>query len=374
MKILHLADLHIGKKVNGFCMLNEQKFVLSQALELIKNENIEAVLIAGDVFDRPIPQIGALEVFDNFLKELNRNLIKVLIISGNHDNMDRLAYLSNLLEQSQIYFSKSFEGKIQSVEISDNISVYLIPYLYPALVKKYYPEKQIQNYNDAMKAVVDDIKIDKNKINIALMHQFVTGKEAPLLSQSEQKSAGGIDEISYKILKKFDYCALGHLHCPQKCANERIQYAGSILKYSFSEINQIKKFVVLDVISKQEINFKYYPIKFTREMKQYSGFIDDFLNKNFYENIDTNNYIHFILKDEYALDAKKRLSLVYPNIMLLEFDNSFTKNLNSNFNGNIRSNKSILEHFGDFYKIQTNNELDKEKEKIAQEISKSEGL
>lgn len=366
MKILHLADLHIGKKVNDFCMLKEQKFVLEQAVELIKNKKIESVLIAGDVFDKPIPSIGALELFNWFLKELNSLKIKTCIISGNHDNMDRLSYLSDFLEQSNIFISKSFDGKIQKVELGSKINVYLIPYLYPALVKKYYQDYEIKNYNDALKLVVDDIEIDKNKINIALAHQFVLGGEMPELSQSEQKSVGGIDEISYKIFNKFDYTALGHLHCPQKCGNEKIRYAGSILKYSFSEINQKKSFCVLDV--EDEITLEFYPINFLHEMNQYCGYLEEFLSKDFIQNHRTDDYIHFILKDEYVIDAKKKLSLIYPNIMLLEFDNEFTRNLNAVYNADINHQKTIDKYFEEFYKLQTNQELDKDKIKIIGKI------
>ena len=367
MKILHLADLHIGKKVNDFCMLNEQKFVLSQAVELIKMEKIEAVLIAGDVFDKPIPPISALELFDNFLKELNSLDVKVLIISGNHDNMERLSYLSGLLENSNIYISKSFNGKIQQVALNDKINVFLIPYLYPALTRKFFPENKIDNYNDAIKCVVDNIYLDKNKINIALAHQFVVGSKEPMLSQSEQKSAGGIDEINYSIFEKFDYVALGHLHCPQQSGCEKIRYAGSILKYSFSEINQNKKFTVLNV-SDKKISYNFYDIKFIHEMKQYRGYINEFLDSKFYQNINVDDYIHFILLDDYVLDAKKKLSVVYSNIMLLEFDNEFTRNLNAGFSEKITSQKSIFEHFKDFYNLQTKQTLDGNKEKIVKEI------
>ena len=367
MKILHLADLHIGKKVNDFCMLNEQKFALSQAIDLIKEQKIEAVLICGDVFDRPIPSISALELFNAFLKELNVLRIKTFIVSGNHDNMDRLSYLSDLLQQSSIFISKSFDGNIQQINLNDEISIFLMPYLYPALIRKYYPDAEIKNYNDAIKLVVDDIKLDSDKFNILLAHQFVVGNNLPELSQSEQKSVGAIDEINYKIFEKFDYTALGHLHCPQKCGNENIRYAGSILKYSFSEINQVKKFVVLNV-SNKKFNFEFYPIMFLHEMKQYCGFLDDFLSKEFYSKIDTQDYIHFILKDEYVIDAKKKLSLIYPNIMLLEFDNSLTRNINKI--NSIQVEKNIYEHFCDFYKMQTNIELDKNKEKIVLEILK----
>lgn len=370
MRILHLADLHLGKKVNDFCMLNEQKFVLSQAVDLIKNEQIEAILIAGDVFDKPIPSIASLELFEEFLAELNKLNVSIFIISGNHDNMDRLSYLSGFLEKSKVYISKGFDGKIQKIELNSDVNIFLMPYLYPALVGKYYPDLKIKTYNDAIKLVIDDIKIDKNKVNILLAHQFVIGKNNPELSQSEQKSVGGIDEIDYKIFKKFSYVALGHLHCPQKCGSEFVRYSGSILKYSFSEINQNKKFLILN-IENNKIDFIFKDIKFLHEMKQYCGFIDEFLDENFYKNIKTDDYIHFILKDECVLDAKKKLNLIYPNIMLLEFDNSFTRNINAGDCADIKSDKTLFEHFCDFYKMQTNTELDETKKdyvlKILQE-------
>ena len=367
MKILHLADLHIGKKVNDFCMLNEQKYVLSQALDLIQEKNIEALLISGDIFDKGIPSIASLELFENFLCELNKYKIKVFIISGNHDNMDRLSYLSKFLEYSNIFISKSYNGKIDFIPLNKNINIYLLPYLYPALVKKFYPNTEIKNYNDAIRVVLENVELDENKTNIILSHQFVIGKSSLELSQSERKSVGGIDEVDYKNYSKFDYVALGHLHCAQKCGLEKIRYAGSILKYSFSEINQEKKFVVLNIGKNKKIKLDFYPIKFLHEMKEYRGFINDFLNKEFYKKIKTDDYIHFILEDEYVIDAKKKLSLIYPNIMLLEFDNSFTKNLNSNYES-IAKDKTILEHFKDFYKIQTNQDLDEIKENLAKNL------
>lgn len=364
MKILHLADLHLGKKVNDFCMLKEQENVLEQAYKLIKTENIEAILIAGDIFDRPIPPIGALELFDDFLNKLNKLSKKVFIISGNHDNNERLSYMSNLLSNSNIFIAKPYCGKIEKFKLSKNIDIYLMPYIYPVLIKKYYKEADIKTYNDAIKVVVDDIKLNKNKFNILVAHQFVSNSKETILSQSEERSVGTIDEISYKIFEKFDYTALGHLHCPQKCTLDKIRYSGSILKYSFSEINQKKNFVIIDINDNNEMNLSYYPICFLHEMKEYRGYIEDFLNKDFYENIDTNDYIHFILQDEYVLDAKKKLSIIYPNIMLLELDNEFTKNINSQISTASIKDKTIYEHFCDFYEKQTNTQLDKIKDNI----------
>ena len=364
MKILHLADLHIGKKVNDFCMLKEQKFVLEQALELIQKEKIEAILIAGDVFDKPIPTIAALELFDEFLNKLSKSKIKVFIISGNHDNMDRISYLSNLLKNANIYISKPYEGNIEFVELENKTRIYLMPYLYPSLVKKYYTNSEIKTYDDAIRVVLDNIKLDKNYFNILLSHQFVIGQEKSILSQSEQKSVGGIDEVSYKHYEKFDYVALGHLHCPQKCGADKIRYGGSILKYSFSEINQKKNFIVLDIAENKKLSIDFHEIKFIHEMKQYRGLMEEFLSKEFIEKADTNDYIHFILEDEYVLDAKKKLSLVYPNIMLLEFDNSFTRNINTIENIENIKDKTIYEHFCDFYQKQLNQSLDESKNDI----------
>lgn len=372
MKILHLADLHLGKKVNDFCMLEEQKFVLKQACNLIKKENIEAVLIAGDVFDRPIPPIGALELFDDFLNKLNKLSKKVFIISGNHDNNERLSYMANLLSKSNIYIAKPYDGTIEKIELSKSINIYLMPYLYPALIKKYNKDVEIKTYNDAIKTVINNIKLSKNKFNILVAHQFIGNSKNVILSQSEEKSVGTIDEISYKLFEKFDYVALGHLHCPQKCTLDKIRYAGSILKYSFSEINQNKNFIILDIDNKNNLNLEFYPIKFLHEMKEYKGYIENFLNKDFYKNINVNDYIHFILQDEYVIDAKKKLSMIYPNIMLLEFDNNYTKNIDSQISDISIKNKNIYEHFCDFYEKQTNIQLDKTKDEIVKNILNEE--
>lgn len=362
MKILHLGDLHIGKKVNDISMLEDQKYVLNQALDLIKEKNIEAVLISGDVFDKPVAAIEAINLFSDFLKDLNELHTSIYIISGNHDNIERLSYLSSFLIKSKIYFATSFEGKIQKYSLNNDIDIFLMPYLYPALIRKYYSEIELNSYNDAIKKVVDDIEIDKNKVNIILAHQFVTGKNKDIiLSESEQKSAGSIDEISYEIFKKFDYTALGHLHCPQSAGLDNIRYSGSILKYSLSEINQNKVFTILNIENKK-ITLEFQKINFLHDMKSYRGKFKDFCDEKFYSKIKKDDYIHFILEDEMIIDAKKELSLIYPNIMLLEFDNSFTRNMNNFEFKNFKNNKTIEEHFFEFFEMQTGRKINKTEE------------
>lgn len=368
MRFLHLSDLHLGKKVNDISMLEEQKFVLKQAIELIKKE-IDVVLISGDIFDRAIPNVFALELFSDFLKEISDLNVITIAISGNHDNSDRLSYLTPLLKKSNIYISKTFNGEVEYIDLKDNYRVYLMPYLYPALIRNYYPDKDFLNYNDAIKVVVDSIKLDKSKINILLAHQFVAGKKMPELSQSEQKSVGGVDLISSDVFKNFDYTALGHLHCPQSAGSKNIRYGGSILKYSFSEINQKKVFTIFEFDENKKIKFNFKDINFNHDLKEYRGYIDDFLDEKFYSKIKTDDYIHFILLDDDVIDAKKKLSVVYPNIMILEFDNKFTKSIEQDINKNFSKEKDILEHFKDFYKLQMNCDMDEDRLFIAKKTA-----
>ncbi len=373
MKFLHLADLHIGKKVNGFSMIDDQKFVLEQVFDVVVEEKIDSILISGDVFDRSIPNISSLDVFGEFLSKISELKVKIFIISGNHDSQERLSYLSSFLVKSNIFISPNFEGFIKKKSLNKDFDIFLIPYLHPSLIKKYFPDDKISSYNEAFEVLLANTKIDKKKINIILAHQFVAKSYDEIIkSEGEEINVGGLDMINPNLFSDFDYCALGHLHCPQSVLGDKVCYGGSILKYSFSEINQKKVFTILDIKSKNDIKISFKEIKFLHEMKEYKGFIDEFLDEKFYSKINKNDYIKFILKDESVLDAKKKLNSIYPNIMLLEFDNSLTRNLNSalgcDVNLNFAKNKNIFEHFCDFYELQTGSKLDETKEKIVLDV------
>ena len=367
MKFLHLGDLHIGKKVNTFNMIEEQKYVLTQIIDIIKEKNIDGILIAGDIFDRSVPSSEALEVFNDFLDKINGLKTKTYIISGNHDGADRLSFLSSFLKKSDIFISKPFNGILESFDFNENTKIYLMPYLYPAIIRNFYPNEEIKNYNDAIKLVINKTIIDKTKINILLAHQFVIGKNMPIISDSEQKSVGTIESIEYNIFEKFDYTALGHLHCPQKVGVDKIRYSGSLYKYSFSELNQ-KKCATIIEFNEKKLNIDFIPLKFKNDLAQYKGKLEDFLKPEFYENINKNDYMHFILTDEYAPDAKKRLALHFPNIMILEFDNTYTKNNSVDINIELAKNKTIQEHFCDFYLEQTSNKIDEIKREMVDKI------
>lgn len=373
MKFLHLADLHIGKKVNGFSMIDDQKFVLEQVFDVVVEEKIDSILISGDVFDRSIPNISSLDVFGEFLSKISELKVKIFIISGNHDSQERLSYLSSFLVKSNIFISPNFEGFIKKISLNKDFDIFLMPYLHPSLIKKYFPDDKISSYNEAFEVLLANTKIDKKKINIILAHQFVAKSYDEIIkSEGEEINVGGLDMINPNLFSDFDYCALGHLHCPQSVLGDKVRYGGSILKYSFSEINQKKVFTIVDVKSKNDIKISFKEIKFLHEMKEYKGFIDEFLDEKFYSKINKNDYIKFILKDESVLDAKKKLNSIYPNIMLLEFDNSLTRNLNSalgcDVNLNFAKNKNIFEHFCDFYELQTGLKLDETKEKIVLDV------
>ncbi len=368
MKILHLADLHLGKKINDFSLISDQKYVLNQAIELIISDNISVVLISGDVFDRSVPSLEALDLFGDFLLNLKKMGVKCFIISGNHDNSERLSYLSDLIKSSNIFISKCFSGDIEVYNLDDGINIYLMPYLYPAIIRKFYSDIKVSDYNGAIKKVIDNTKVDSKKINIILAHQFVVSENI-VFSDSEQLSIGGVDAISPNVFEKFDYVALGHLHCPQKVSYDKVRYGGSILKYSFSEINQRKLFTVLDVKNKDEILFEFHDIKFLHELKIYKGYIEDFLKEDFYLKINTDDYIQFVLFDDYVVDAKKKLQAIYPNILSLEFDNQFTRSLDNFSNSFAGKNKSVAEHFLDFYNMQYGEDIDDIKKEIVLNIS-----
>ena len=371
MKILHLADLHLGRKINDFSLIDDQIFVLNQAIELVLKDKIKIVFISGDIFDRAVPSSEALELFGDFLLNLSNAHIKCYIISGNHDNIERLSYLSDLVKNSNIFISKIFSGSLEKYPLNENIDLYLMPYLYLAQIRKFYPDIKISDYNGAIKALIDDINIDKNKINIILAHQFVISDNI-ILSDSEQHSVGGIDAVSPNVFEKFDYVALGHLHCPQKVLSDKIRYGGSILKYSFNEVNQKKLFTVLDIDKNGKISFEFHEIEFLHDLKIYKGFIQDFLKEDFYLNINKDDYIQFVLFDDYVTDAKKKLSAIFPNILFLGFDNKFTKAINSPPSAFIGEDKNISEHFFDFYKLQCDEDIDDEKRKILSDILSSQ--
>ena len=377
MKVLHLADLHIGKIVLEQSMLEDQKYMINQIIEKIKEENVEVVLISGDVYDRSVPPSDAVNVLDNFLKVLIKDLkLKVLIIAGNHDSKERLNFGSKIFAEEGLYISATYNGKIDKVELKDKfgkINFYMLPYIKPVEVKQYFDE-EINSYHLAVKAVIDKEDIDEFNRNIILSHQFVTaGNEEPEKSDSETLFLGGTENVDVSCYDKFDYVALGHIHGPQRIGRDTARYAGTILKYSFSEVNQKKRLTIIDFQEKGKIDIKFIDLKPLRDMRTIKGPIKELLKEENYINTNREDYIRAIITNKEPIyDAIGQIKKVYPNTLRLDIENSKMKN-NSETKlsdlDNIKK-KSELELFNEFYKYQHNKNLDENQEKILKTIIK----
>lgn len=370
MKIIHLADLHIGKRVNEFSMIDDQKYILNQILEIIDKEKPDALIIAGDVYDKQVPSIEAVELLDSFISDISKRKTTTFIISGNHDSAERLAFGSSLMAMGKIYISPVYNGKISKYTLKDDFgsaNFYLLPFVKPSHVKRFFPDEKIESYTDAIRVVVDNLKLDTSEINILIAHQFVTGASR---SESEEISVGGLDNVDASVFEGFDYVALGHIHRPQKIGTERIRYCGTPLKYSFSEVNDTKSVSIIEINSKEDFNLRTIPLVPKRDMRKIRGTYEELITKTSYENTNTDDYIHVTLTDEFnVVDAIQKLRVIYKNIMKLEYDNMRTRESRKiNLDDMVIENKNPLEIFSEFYKLQNNKEMDDEQKEIIKKI------
>ena len=370
MKIIHLADLHIGKRVNEFSMIDDQKYILNQILEIIDKEKPDAVIIAGDVYDKQVPSIEAVELLDSFISDISKRKTTTFIISGNHDSAERLAFGSSLMAMGKIYISPVYNGKISKYTLKNDFgsaNFYLLPFVKPSHVKRFFPDEKIESYTDAIKVVVDNLKLDTSEINILIAHQFVTGASR---TESEEISVGGLDNVDASVFEDFDYVALGHIHRPQKIGTERIRYCGTPLKYSFSEVNDAKSVSIIEINSKEDFNLRTIPLIPKRDMRKIRGTYEELTTKTSYENTNTDDYIHVTLTDEFNVaDAIQKLRVIYKNIMKLEYDNMRTRESRKiNLDDMVIENNNPLEIFSEFYKLQNNQEMDDEQKKIIKKI------
>jgi exonuclease sbcCD, D subunit len=370
VKIIHLADLHIGKRVNEFSMIDDQKYILNQILEIIDKEKPDAVIIAGDVYDKQVPSIEAVELLDSFISDISKRKTTTFIISGNHDSAERLAFGSSLMAMGKIYISPVYNGKISKYTLKDDFgsaNFYLLPFVKPSHVKRFFPYEKIESYTDAIKVVVDNLKLDTSEINILIAHQFVTGASR---TESEEISVGGLDNVDASVFEDFDYVALGHIHRPQKIGIERIRYCGTPLKYSFSEVNDTKSVSIIEINSKEDFNLRMISLIPKRDMRKIRGTYEELTTKNSYENTNTDDYIHVTLTDEFNVaDAIQKLRVIYKNIMKLEYDNMRTRESRKiNLDDMVIENKNPLEIFSEFYKLQNNKEMNDEQKEIIKKI------
>lgn len=348
MKFLHLADLHIGKRLHEYSLLEDQRKVMEQALELAKSEECDAALIAGDVYDKASPSVEAMQLFDSFLTGLCDAGIPSYIISGNHDAAGRISYFSGLLEKSGVHMSAAFAGTLQTFPAPDGTAnIHLLPFLRPMDVRKWYPDETIVTYEDAVRVVLEHSTIDKERTNILLCHQFITGGK---ICDSEEFAIGGLDHISAELFADFDYVALGHLHQSQCCMRNTIRYAGSPLKYSLSEEFHKKSFLIVEVQAKDNITFRQIPVKLPHDVRTVKGEFEDLQNSAY-----TEDYVRIIMTDEIVPpDARITLRCTYPNMVKFSVENSKTSYETTVAAEESLENKTPLELFADFFQFQNN--------------------
>lgn len=327
MKFLHLADLHLGKRVNGFSMLEDQAHILRQILAILDDEQPDGVLIAGDVYDKSVPTVEAVELLDGFLTELRTRGVPVLLISGNHDSPERLAFGGRVMDSCGIHISPVYDGALAPVTLHDTfgpVHVWLLPFVKPAHVRRWFPDADIESYTDAVAEAVAHMDIDTAARNVLVTHQFVTGGTR---SGSEELSVGGTDNVDSGVFAPFDYVALGHLHGAQHIGRETIRYAGSPLKYSFSEARQHKSVTVVTLGEKGDVQVRTAALTPLRELREIRGSYDELTARSFYEHTTyRSDYLHLILTDEQdVFDAMSRLRTIYPYLMTLDYDNARTR-------------------------------------------------
>lgn len=364
MKLIHLSDLHLGKRFNDFSMLEDQRYILHEILTIVDAEQPEAVLIAGDVYDKSVPSAEAVELFDSFLTSLSRRSLQVFVLSGNHDSPERLAFGGRLMESSGVHMAPVYGGALQPITLQDRfgkVNFYLLPFLKPSHVRAFFPEESIESYTDAVRTALRGLPLQPTERNVLLTHQFVTGAER---CESEEISIGGSDNVDASAFEDFDYVALGHIHSPQNIGSPHIRYCGTPLKYSFSELSHSKSVTVAELGEKGELAVRTVPLKPLHELREIRGRYDELTLRSFYTDTDLpESYLRVILTDENDVpEAVGKLRTVYPYLMKLEYDNARTRHTADFSEAADVSSKSPLELFADFFTEQNGTPMSEQQE------------
>ena len=373
MKLFHLADLHIGKRVNEFSMLEDQRYILDQVLGYADSLHPDGILIAGDVYDKTLPPAEAVELFDRFLTGVADRGISCFVTGGNHDSAERIAFGAGIMNARAVYLSRVFRGGLEPVTMGDEfgeVDVYMLPFIKPVHVRGFYPDAVIENCGDAVKAVLSGISADYTRRRVLLAHQFVTHNGAePARCESESSSLGGLDGIDAAVFDAFDYVALGHIHGPQHVGRETVRYAGSPLKYSFSEAGHRKSLSVVTLERMGEIRIETVPLEPLRDLREIRGPLERLLSQEIRAEVGTENYLHVTLTDEEEiLDALEKVRYVYPNVMRLDYDNRRTRASGATAAVENITLKTPLQLFSEFYQLQNNREMDRETTETVREM------
>ena len=370
MKIFHLSDLHLGKRINNYSMLEDQKFILDTILTHVHKEKPDVVIIAGDVYDKATPSEEAVSLLDDFLCKLVKSSPQIFLIYGNHDSGERLAFGNRLIKQSGVHISPVFNGELPPVVLSDDfgqVAFYMLPFIKPSDARNVYKEAKIDTYTDAVHEAIGHANLDATRRNVLIAHQFVTGAER---SESEDVVVGGLDNVDAKAFEGFDYVALGHLHRPQAVpGNENIRYCGTPLKYSLSEKDDKKGILVVELKAKGTIEYREIPLTPLHDIREIKGTYDELALKENYEGTKTDDYIHIVLTDENDVpDAIGRLRIIYPNILTLGYQNTRTSRT-----GRIEVIESVeqmsdMEILEKLYEMQNNQKMQPEQQQYSEDV------
>ncbi len=351
---MHLSDLHLGIRVNDFSLIDDQRYILSQIVDIAAEERPDAVIIAGDIYDKAIPSAEAVGLFDDLLTTLSDKNLPVFAISGNHDSAERLSFGKRLMSNSGVHIASVFCGTAEKIAMSDahgRVNIYLLPFIKPATVRQYFPDTEIATYDQAVASVLDSLAVDRDERNVLIAHQFVTGA---VTSDSEQITAGGIDNIDVARFEPFDYVALGHIHRPQSIRRSTVRYCGTPLKYSFSEHNHQKSVTLVTLGEKGEVTVDERPLSPMRDMREIRGSYDQITLKENYDGTKTDDFVRIILTDEEDIpDAIGKLRVIYPNIMRLDYDNTRTRTSSVVEGVSEIEQKRPIDLFAELFELQT---------------------
>lgn len=366
---MHLSDLHLGKRVYEFSMYEDQKYILKQILEIAGEQKANAVLISGDVYDKPIPPAEAVQLFDDFLTALSDRKVPVYVISGNHDSAERLSFGARLMTQSSVFMSAAFHGTVQKYSLQDEygtVNFYLLPFLKPTIVRQAYPEAEIGSYQEAVQYVLAQTPVEKSQRNVLLAHQFVTGAKT---SESEEILVGGLDNMDASLFDDFDYVALGHIHTPQKIGRETVRYCGTPLKYSFSEAKRDKSVTMVELQEKGSVRLQEIPLHPLHDLREIKGSYEELTARKNYAGTKTDDYLHITLTDEEDIpDVMDRLHTIYPGIMKLDYDNLRTRTMNQIDAVQQVQDKTPVQLFAEFYELQNNQPMSAQQQEHVQKL------
>lgn len=361
MKLMHLSDLHLGKRLNEFSLLEDQAYILHQILQIAAEQRPDAILIAGDLYDKPVPPAEAVALLDDFLARLAKEKLNVFIISGNHDSPERIAFGSRLVASSGVYLSPVYSGVVAPVTLTDEhgpVDVFLLPFIKPAHVRRFYPDEEIATYTDALRCAIDHMPLNPAHRSVLVTHQFVTGAAR---CESEEVSVGGSDNVDAAVFADFDYVALGHIHGPQNVGSPRIRYCGTPLKYSFSECSHHKSVTMVELGEKGQLSIDCIPLTPLRDMLELKGKYLQLTQRDYYAGLDQNAYMHITLTDENDIpDAAAKLRVIYPNLMKLSYDNHRTRSQTDFTHSAAVEQRIPLSLFSEFFQHQNGQPLSAE--------------